>query len=473
LKDVFQIQEEIAHAIVKALQLELLADGTRLVTPGTNSTQAYDRYLEGRHLLQTRTPSAAQKAITIFKEALDFDPDYAQAWAGLADSWIVLREVGNLTLLEATQRSHEAITRALQLNVGLPEAQASLGLCILGGGDKSVAALQFQKAIDLDPEYANGYLLRANLLRDQGYLTEATSAYTQALALDPYNPAILENRALLFAFQGLFDEARQQLLTSAQRNPERLTASLAASQVATLAGDNDQALVDAQRAVELAPASPVALAALVDANVRLGRVDEAAAALQRMDDAAPKNETAIIATMKFHWLSGDYEALDNLADSRVEAYLDKPEWRGSEFLFDRVNWAARARMSLGDVPGAHELLEQGVPDPAELDPHPSVVNTLALLARSKYLVGDFDGAETIATHADRIIERALAEGWGGGQIHYARANVAASIGSSARALQHLRDAMAEGWRDFVLVTHDPVMADLVQLPEFPALQESP
>ena len=125
LQDVFLIQEEIAHAIVKALRLELLGDtGIRLVTPGTDSSQAYDKYLEGRNVLQARTPSAAQRAISIFEEALEFDPNYAQAYAGLADSWIVLRDVGNLSLLEATQRSHEAISKALQLDVALDSRRA-------------------------------------------------------------------------------------------------------------------------------------------------------------------------------------------------------------------------------------------------------------------------------------------------------------------------------------------------------------
>jgi TolB-like protein/Flp pilus assembly protein TadD len=469
LQDVFQIQEEIAHAIVKALQLGVLGDGTRLVTPGTDSTQAYDKYLEGRNVLQARTPSAARRAIGIFEEALEIDPDYAQAYTGLADSWIVLREVGNLSLLEATQQSHVAITKALQLNVALPEAQASLGLCILGGGDKSSAGLQFQKAIDLDPQFSDGYLLRANLLRDQGYLAEANRVYTQALALDPYNPAIFENMALLFAFQGRFDDANEQLLASAQSAPGRMTADVTASLVSALAGENEKALEHARLAAEGAPQSPVALAAQVNANVRLGRRDEARSVLQQMRETAPRNETAIKTTMRFYLMTGDYAALDALAAARIAAYIDNPGWSGTEFLFEGVGWAATARLALGDVGSARKLLEKGIPDPAGLDPRPAVAHTLALLARARSLDGDPDGAAEIAASADQILERALAEGWGGGQLHYTRASVAASTGSTGQALEHLRDAIAAGWDDFVWASHDPVMADVVQLPEYRAL----
>jgi len=470
LQDVFQIQEEIAHAIVKALRLELLgATGTRLVTPGTDSTQAYDKYLEGRNVLQARIPSAAQKAISIFGEALEFDPSYAQAYAGLADSWILLREVGNLSLLEATQQSHAAITKALQLNAALPEAQASLGLCVLGGGAITEAGRQFQKAIELDPEYSDGYLLRANLLRDQGYLAEATRVYNQALALDPFNPAIIENMALLFAFQGRFDTAIEQLTASAQKNPGRLTTSLIASRVWALAGDNEKAREHARRAVELIPESPVALAALVEGNVRLEHLDQAQAALQRMRDTAPDNETAIIATMRYYLMTGDFGALDSLATSRIERFIDKPGWTGTEFLFERVRWAATARLALGDARGARELLERGIPNPAGLDPRPGAVHTLALLARARSLDGDAQGATEIAGIAGQLIERARAQGWGGSQLEYALATVAASTDSSARALEHLRDAMEAGWDDFVFANHDPVMLDIVQLPGYRAL----
>ena len=466
LEDVFQIQEDIAHAIVNALQLELQGDGARLVTPGTASSQAYDRYLEGRNVLQESTPAAAHRAITIFEEALELDPDYAQAYAGLADSWIVLREVGNLSLLEATQQSHSAITRALQLNVDLPEAQASLGLCILGGGDKSTAGLQFQKAIDLDPEYANGYLLRANLLRDQGFLAEANVVFTQALALDPYNPAIHENLAMLFAFQGRFDDANTQLQETAQRMPGRLTGSLASSRVAALAGDNEQALDHAQKAIELVPLSPVALATLVDAYLRLGRPDEAGTALQKMHENATKNETAIISTLRFYLLTGDYEALDRMAAARIAPFIDNPGWSGTEFLFEGVGWAATARLALGDPSGARQLLEKGVPAPANLDPRPSVAHTLALLARARHLEGDAEGAVEMAAYANQVLDRAQAEGWEGGIMLYARASLAASTGSSTRALQHLQDAVDAGWDDAVSANHDPVMADVVQLPGY-------
>lgn len=470
LEDVFRIQEDIAVAIVRALKLEWLRTGnTQLVMPGTSNTIAYDKYLEGRNKLQSWTPMAAQQAKALFEQALELDPDYAQAYAGLADAWIALREVGNLSLREATIQSHDAITKSIQLNDTLPEAHASLGLCILGGGDNTEAARQFQRAIDLDPEYSNAYLLRANVLRDQGYLTEATRVYTQALALDPLNPSILENQALLLAFEGRFEKAIQQLVDLDEKYPDRLTGALALSRVWERSGDNLKALDIARQAVELAPTSPVALATLVETNTRLGNFDQARAALVLMNGYASNNETAIITTMRFYLMTGDFESLERLTAKRVANFVDNEGMVGTEIHVDRVAWAATARLALGDVEGARDLFEKGIPDPAGLNPNPESVHILALFAHALNQDGDPEKAAEIAKVATRLAVRTVKQGWGGGQLEYALAGVWGSTDSPARALEHLRKALDGGWNDFVFANQDPALADVIRLPEFQTL----
>ena len=113
--------------------------------------------------MQHGTVTAIDQAIELFDRSIALDPDYAQAYAGLADAWIGKRKIGNLSLLTATQRSHDAISNALRLNSELAEAQTSLGLCVLGAGQQRSAASQFAKAIELDPENSNAHLQRANL----------------------------------------------------------------------------------------------------------------------------------------------------------------------------------------------------------------------------------------------------------------------------------------------------------------------
>lgn len=472
LDNVFLIQEQIARAIVNSLQIELLGEtGERLVRTGTNNPIAYDKYLEGRDALKIRTPLSARHAIAVFEQALEIDPDYAQAYAGLADSWILLREVGNLTLFKATQRSHEAISKSLRLNNQLPEAQASLGLCILGGGSRIEAERQFLKAIDLDPEYSDAYLFQANLLRDRGLLTKATGVYTKAISLDPYNKAILENQALLFANQGRFDEAIEQLTTQSPKSEISLTENLALSQVWALAGNNQKALHHAQQAVSSAPESPVAMALLLESHVRLGNLEQAAIVLANLRESAPENETAIIATMRYYLMTGDYNKLDQLATSRLAGIIEEPGFAGTEILFERTGWGSIALLHLNDPQKAQELLEKGLPPIEKLEPNPESIYKLVLLAQARKLNGDLEGTEVIASNAERLIERAQKEGWGGSKLDYLRATVAAARNQNSLALEHLTKAISAGWNDFVFVEHDPIMLDIIKLAEFKKLNE--
>ena len=92
-------------------------------------------------------------------------------------------------------------------------------------------------------------------------------------------------------------------------------------------------------------------------------------------------------------------------------YIDNPGWRGTETLFERVAWAATARLAQGDTRGARDLLEKGALDPVQLDPQPRAVHMLVLLARARRLDGDPEGAAEIEVSVAHLIERARAEGW--------------------------------------------------------------
>jgi TolB-like protein/Flp pilus assembly protein TadD len=279
LENVFAVQEEIAAAIVRKLELELSARDTDLVQPGTANVRAYRAYLQGRYFLQMQTVEAIDQAIGHFEQAIELDRDYAQAYTGLADAWIGKRRIGNLSLFEASQQAHNAISSALRLNNQLAEAQTSLGLCVLGAGQQRQAALQFTRAIELDPDNVDAHLQRANLLRDQGFLEDATRTYTLALALDPLNSTIVTEQAILLGLQGRFDQAFEHLESLLAEYPESLSVTLAMSRVAGLAGQTTRSLQFARHAQSLAPDNPTALTWVVDAYIQLGRLDDAEAAL--------------------------------------------------------------------------------------------------------------------------------------------------------------------------------------------------
>ena len=470
LENIFAVQEQIATSIVRELELEFSASATDLVQPGTTNVEAYDAYLKGRHLLQLQTVAAIDQAIGHFNEAIDLDADYAQAYTGLADAWIGKREIGNLSLLTATQRAHDAISNALRLNGELAEAQTSLGLCVLGAGQERAAASQFAKAIELDPNYADAHLQRANLLRDRGFLDDAMRAYTQALALDPLNPTIITEQAILLGFQGRSERAYEQLESLLVENPERLPVTLAMSRVAAMAGQAERSLQFAMQAQSTAPNNPIAITRVIDAYLQLGRLDEAGASLDRARSVAPENESVIQASMRFLFAAGRNRELEELTTQRMQPIVNNTGSAGSKLYLERLVWGAIGRLSVNDSAGASELLEQALPASLNLDPHPHSIRDLALLTRSRVLEGnDLANIDAALEKGEAIAQRVQAQGWGTGDVDYAMASLAAAGGSVADALAHLNAAVDHGWRDILYANQDPTMASLHTTAEYQTL----
>ena len=470
LKNIFALQEQIAASIVRELELEFSASATDLVQPGTDNVEAYDAYLQGRYLLQLQTLAAIDQAIDHFNEALALDPDYAQAYAGLADAWLGKREIGNLSMLTATQRAHDAISSALRLNGKLAEAQTALGLCVLGAGQQRIAALQFAKAIELDPNNADAHLQRANLLRDRGFLDDAMRAYTLALALDPLNPGIITEQAILMGFQGRSERAFEQLESLLDKDSGRLPVKLAMSTVASLAGQPERSLKYALEAQSAAPNNPVVIARVIDAYLQLGRMDEAVAGLDRAQSVAPENESVIQASIRILFSAGRSTELEQLTTQRVRFALNTEGLAESKLRLERLVWGAIGRFSVNDTAGASELLELALPATLNLDPHPQSIRGLALLATSRALQGnDAAKIEAALQKGEAIAERVQAQGWNTGDVDYALASLAAAGGLIPEALAHLSAAVDHGWRDVLFANQDPVMTALHATTEYQTL----
>ena len=470
LENVFAVQEEIAAAIVRELELEFSGREADLVQPGTANVEAYKAYLHGRHSMQQQTVAAIDQSIEYFNKAIELDSDYAQAYAGLADAWIGKRRIGNLSLLVATQQAHDAITSALLLNSDLAEAQTSLGLCVLGAGQERVAASQFTKAIELNPNYADAYLQRANLLRDQGFLDNSMRAYSQALALDPLNPTIITEQAILTGLQGRFERAFEQLESLLEDDPENLSVTLAMSSVASLAGQAERALQFARQAQSLAPDNPIVLTRMVDANIQLGRLDDAEANLNLARSVAPENESVLQVTLRFLFVAGRHAELDTLTAQRARIVIDNAGLADSKMHLERLVWAAIGRLSSGDSTAASELLEKAMPGTVSLDPHPQSLHHIALLTRSHVLEKKDQATITAALKSGRdIAQRVQAQGWGTGDVDYSLAALAAAGGAIPDALGHLQDAVSNGWRGVLFANQDPAMAPLHANAEYLAL----
>lgn len=207
LTDIFAIQRETASAIADQLQISLSGEEeARLVGEGTASTEAYEAYLRGRYFWNQRTEQSIRAAITEFQRAVDLDSNYAEAYSGLADSYLILDNFVFRTMPDYRTNSElglAAAQRATSLRPDLGMAHASLGFGLWMVGDWENAVRELERAIALNPGYATGHMWRAWVLASTGRAGEAVSSAQRALELDPVSRVIslVLGEVLLFATQ--------------------------------------------------------------------------------------------------------------------------------------------------------------------------------------------------------------------------------------------------------------------------------
>ena len=199
IDDVFAMQDDIATEVAAALGVEPHAP-IRVARISTNM-QAFDYYLLGRHHWNQRSPESLERAVDFFSQAIDVDPGLARAYAGLADSYLLLASYGDFPPDEAEVRASRAIERALRLNPELPEAHASQGILLTHLEDFVGAEAALRRAVELDAFYPMGLMWLANAVKAQWRIGESLELYRRAQAIDPTHPVLRHNlvNALLAA----------------------------------------------------------------------------------------------------------------------------------------------------------------------------------------------------------------------------------------------------------------------------------
>jgi TolB-like protein/Tfp pilus assembly protein PilF len=191
LTDVFAVQGEIAQRVTEALELQLLSEHReRLDQQPTVHPGAYDAYLRGRHFLTKHTVDGYEKAVEYFERALSFDPEYADAYAGLADVCLWKAREALLPWGEGFPQAREYAEKALALDPDLSEALTAMGHVLwMHAGETAQAEACLKNAIDLNPSNAQARHIYAHLLSNWDRPDEAYQETILALELDPLSPA--------------------------------------------------------------------------------------------------------------------------------------------------------------------------------------------------------------------------------------------------------------------------------------------
>jgi len=240
-EDIFVIQDEISAHIVDALKVALGAGTASETLPRpTGDLDAYENYLKGRYLWQLRGEANIRKSLTLFRAALDGDPEFARAWSGLAAAHITMPLYSGEPDEDHLPPALEYAEKALELDPSIAEAHAVLGDILRTDKHWLEADRHYRKAIELEPKNPTGYLWFSEHLQGVGLIKESLANALKCQELDPYNLAANARVALVYRITGDFDRARSFGQTSWELGYKYAPLNLLS--LAIYEGDFDEAL---------------------------------------------------------------------------------------------------------------------------------------------------------------------------------------------------------------------------------------
>jgi TolB-like protein len=287
MSDVFAMQDEIAGAITDALRVRLTAGD--VMTPatvdrGTRNLDAYHLVLKGRHFWNTR---ALDKAMESFQQAATLDPNYAQAFSGLADGMAFLSYYGVIPPEAALTKGRAAAQRAVVSGPGYAESQYSLGLFeFIAGWDMDVARRALAKALEIDPRMGQAHATYAQWLGCFNRGADAKKSGDTALLLDPLSPLIHATVAYAAAFAGEPSRGLDVVRAGLHLDPRSVPCQWVHGALLLEQGDARAAVEVLREATALSPTARLVQALFGHALARAGRNDEARAIVAALD-AAP------------------------------------------------------------------------------------------------------------------------------------------------------------------------------------------
>jgi tetratricopeptide (TPR) repeat protein len=277
LADILTVQEEITTEILDKLRLRLTGATQKMLTKRyTENTEAYQLYLKGRYYLNMRTEGAFNRGIQCFNQAIEKDPGFALAYAGLADSYNNLASNGYVAPRDAIPQAKEAAREALKLDENLAEAHTSLAVAAFYyDWNWQEAEKEFKRAIALNPNYAAAHYGYGAFLDNMGRFEEALLEYNRARELEPLSLPINANIGMHYAAARQYEQAVKQLTTTLEMDPNFAYAHWLLAAVYVIKPTLGDAIAEAQRAVALEPGSPRYIGILGMAYAVAGRRSEA------------------------------------------------------------------------------------------------------------------------------------------------------------------------------------------------------
>ena len=322
LTDIFAVESDIAKTIADTLHAKLTgSEKSAIAKRPTADTEAYELYLKGRFFWNKRTGPDLRKAIAYFNQAIAKDPNYALAYAGLADAYVLLPPYGAASSLESFPQAEAAAKKALELDDALAEAHTSLAQVLVSYDfDFEGSTREFERAIALNPNYATAHhWYGSGPPLSLGEFDRAIAELKRAQQLDPLSLIINADLGSGFVTARRYDDAIAQLRKTIEMDPHFYYAHWNLGEALELKGKLREAFAEYKKAAELND-DPLVLSLVAQAEAKLGQRDDARKILKQLEQLATRRYVGNYAFALVHIALGEKEkAIEDLE----HAYRDR------------------------------------------------------------------------------------------------------------------------------------------------------
>jgi len=286
--DLVTLQSDIARDVSSKLKTKLTGvEEQKITKAATTNTEAYQLYLKGLFYWNKRTPESLKSSLDYYNQAIEKDPNYAQAYAGTALTYVLLPQYSAGSPIESTTKAKAAATKALALDDSLPEAHTALAY-VLFAFDRNMpeSDREFRRAIELNPNYATAHQwFGGGTLSATARFDEAIAEGKRAEDLDPFSLIVINERGNVYFYARRYDEAIGQFRKAIDLDQNWYLAHMALCQAYIAKGQHQEAIAECQKALTLNN-DPYPLAYLTNAYASLGKKEEGMKALAQMHQAA-------------------------------------------------------------------------------------------------------------------------------------------------------------------------------------------
>jgi TolB-like protein/Tfp pilus assembly protein PilF len=325
LTDVFAAESDIAKMIADTLRAKLSgSEQQAIAVRPTQNAEAHQLYLRGRYFWNKRTGADLKKAIDYFNRAIGKDPNYALAFAGLADAYVLLSAYAEASPKESLPQAKAAALKALELDSTLGEAHATLANALIAYDlNFAEANREFERAIELNPNYATAHQWYAETgLVPLGQFEKAVAEVKRALELDPLSLVINADVGTTLTNARRYDQAIEQLRKTVEMDPGFYYAHWTLGNALELKGLTEEAIAEYKEAIALND-DPLPRALLGHLYAKIGRKNEALAILKQVRELRESSKQRYISPYNLALIHTGLGQKDEALQLLEETYQDR------------------------------------------------------------------------------------------------------------------------------------------------------